>query len=52
MKISLKKNNYTTFEANDGEEALDMLDKNYINLILVFIGTNFENSNEYEKFIC
>ena len=30
----LKKNNYTPFEANDGEEALDMLDKHYINLII------------------
>ena len=30
----LKKNNYTPFEANDGEEALDMLDKQYIDLII------------------
>ena len=30
----LKKNNYTPFEANDGEEALDMLDKHFINLII------------------
>ena len=30
----LKKNNYTPFKANDGEEALDMLDKHYINLII------------------
>ncbi len=30
----LKKNNYTPFEANDGEEALEMLDKQYIDLII------------------
>ena len=30
----LKKNNYTPFEANDGEEALEILDKYYINLII------------------
>ena len=30
----LKKSNYTTFEANNGEEALDLLDKNYIDLII------------------
>ena len=30
----LRKNNYTPFEANDGEEALEMLDKQYIDLII------------------
>lgn len=30
----LKKSNYTTLEANNGEEALDLLDKNYIDLII------------------
>ncbi len=30
----LKKNNYTTFEANNGEEALKVLDNNYIDLII------------------
>ena len=30
----MKKNNYTPFEANDGEEALEMLDKQYIDLII------------------
>ena len=30
----LRKNNYIPFEANNGEEALDMLDKHYIDLII------------------
>ena len=30
----LKKNNYTTFEANNGEEALNILDKQYIDLVI------------------
>lgn len=30
----LKKNNYDTFEATNGEEALEVLDKNYIDLII------------------
>lgn len=30
----LKKNNYTPFEANNGEEALEMLDKQFIDLII------------------
>lgn len=30
----LKRNNYTPFEATNGEEALDSLDKNYIDLII------------------
>lgn len=30
----LRKNNYIPFEASNGEEALDMLDKHYINLII------------------
>lgn len=30
----LKKSNYTTFEANNGEEALEVLDNNYIDLII------------------
>ena len=30
----LKKNNYNTFEALNGEEALDVLDKQYIDLII------------------
>lgn len=30
----LKKNNYTSFEANNGEEALEMLDKQFIDLII------------------
>ena len=34
ISTCLKKNNYTTFEANDGEEALEMLDKQYIDLII------------------
>lgn len=30
----LKKNNYNTYEAKDGEEALEVLDENYIDLII------------------
>ena len=30
----LKKNNYNTFEAINGEEALNVLDENYIDLII------------------
>ena len=30
----LRKSNYTTFEASNGEDALDLLDKNYIDLII------------------
>lgn len=30
----LKKNNYTPFEANNGEEALEVLDKQFIDLII------------------
>lgn len=34
MTTYLKKNNYNTLEANDGEEALDVLDRNHIDLII------------------
>lgn len=34
MITYLKKNNYNTFEANNGIEALDIMDKNYIDLII------------------
>lgn len=30
----LKKNNYNTYESIDGKEALNILDKNYIDLII------------------
>lgn len=30
----LMKNNYTTFEANNGEDALDIIDKQYIDLVI------------------
>lgn len=34
MVTYLKKNNYSTFEASNGEEALDIIDKQYIDLII------------------
>lgn len=34
MVTCLKKNEYITFEATNGEDALDILDKNYIDLII------------------
>ena len=34
MITYLKKNNYETLEAEDGEEALDVIDKNHIDLIV------------------
>lgn len=34
MTTYLKKNGYITYEANNGEEALDILDKSYIDLII------------------
>ena len=34
MITYLKKNSYNTFEANNGMEALDIIDKNYIDLII------------------
>lgn len=34
MVTCLKKNEYFTYEATNGEEALDILDKNYIDLII------------------
>lgn len=34
MITYLKKNSYNTFEANNGIEALDIIDKNYIDLII------------------
>ena len=34
ITTGLKKNNYIPFEANDGEEALEMLDNQYIDLII------------------
>lgn len=34
MVTYLKKNDYNSFEATNGEEALDIIDKNYINLII------------------
>jgi len=37
MTTYLKKNNYETLEAEDGEQALDMLDKNHADLIITDI---------------
>lgn len=34
MVTYLKKNNYSTFEASNGEEALDIIDKQYIDLVI------------------
>ena len=34
MVTCLRKNEYMPFEATNGEEALDVLDKNYIDLII------------------
>ncbi len=34
MITYLKKNNYETLEAEDGEEALDIIDKNHVDLII------------------
>lgn len=34
MTTYLKKNNYETLEAEDGEEALDIMDKNHVDLII------------------
>ena len=34
MVTYLKKNNYTTFEANNGIHALDIIDKQYIDLVI------------------
>ncbi|MCI8273592.1 MAG: response regulator transcription factor [Clostridia bacterium] len=34
MTTYLKKNNYTAYEAKNGDEALDVLDRNYIDLII------------------
>lgn len=34
MATYLKRNNYDVFEAGDGEEALDVIDKNHIDLIV------------------
>lgn len=34
MVTYLKKNNYETLEAEDGEEALDIIDKNHVDLII------------------
>lgn len=34
MVTYLKKNNYTTFEANNGIQALDIIDKQYIDLVI------------------
>ena len=37
MATYLKKNNYEPLEAEDGEQALDMLDKNHVDLIITDI---------------
>ncbi len=34
LTTSLNKNNYTTFEANNGEEALEVMDNQFIDLII------------------
>ena len=34
IKITLTKENYTVYEASNGEEALEMLDTNYVDLII------------------
>ena len=34
MVTYLKKNNYTTFEARNGIQALDIIDKQYIDLVI------------------
>ena len=37
MTTCLKRNSYETFEANNGEEALDILENNYIDLVITDI---------------
>lgn len=37
MVTCLKKNDYETFEASNGDEALDILEKNYIDLVITDI---------------
>jgi len=37
MTTYLKKNNYETLEAGDGEEALDIIDRNHVDLIITDI---------------
>ena len=34
MVTYLKRNNYTVFEANNGLQALDIIDKQYIDLVI------------------
>ena len=34
IKITLTKENYTVYEASNGEDALEMLDTNYVDLII------------------
>lgn len=49
MITCLKKSNYQTFEANNGEEALEVLDKNYIDLVITDIMMPKMNGYELVK---
>lgn len=46
MTTYLKKNNYETLEAEDGEEALDIMDKNHVDLIVTDV--MMSNMDGYE----
>ncbi len=56
MKVLLKNKGYNVLEASDGEEAFDIIDREYVDLILLGImmskmdGISFANNLRFVKF--